>query len=244
MDRMIYTAMSGAKATMARQDALANNLANANTPGFRADLSAFRAVPVRGEGMTTRVHAVDATAGFSALAGPVNTTGRALDIAVQGPGWFAVQALDGNEAYTRSGGLELSADGTLQTRNGLAVQGDGGPIVVPQGAAVAIGSDGTVSARVGNTPAVNVGRIKLVNPPAAELRKGADGLMRTANGEPADADPAVAVAQGALEGSNVNAVEAMVGMIAAARQFEMQMKMLQNADNNEQRASKLLTTNG
>ncbi|MEY4862720.1 MAG: flagellar basal body rod protein FlgF [Pseudomonadota bacterium] len=244
MDRMIYTAMSGAKATMARQDALANNLANANTPGFRADLSAFRAVPVRGEGMTTRVHAVDATAGFSAMAGPVNTTGRALDIAIQGPGWFAVQGLDGNEAYTRSGGLELSAEGTLQTRNGLAVLGDGGPIVVPQGADVSIGSDGTVSARVGNAPVVNVGTIKLINPPVGDLRKGADGLMRTALGEPADADPTVIVAQGALEGSNVNAVEAMVGMIAAARQFEMQMKMLQNADNNEQRASKLLSTNG
>ncbi|MFN5512423.1 MAG: flagellar basal-body rod protein FlgF [Burkholderiales bacterium] len=241
MDRMIYTAMSGAKATMARQDALANNLANANTPGFRADLSAFRAVPVRGDGLATRVHSVDATAGFSAAAGPVNTTGRSLDIAIQGPGWFAVQGLDGNEAYTRSGGLELSADGTLQTRNGLAVLGDGGPIVVPQGAEVSIGSDGSVSARVGNTPSVNVGVIKLVNPPVGELRKSADGLVRTANGDPADADPEVRVTQGALEGSNVNAVEAMVGMIAAARQFEMQMKMLQNADNNEQRASKLLS---
>ena len=244
MDRMIYTAMSGAKATMARQDALANNLANANTPGFRADLSAFRAVPVRGDGLATRVHSVDATAGFSAAAGPVSTTGRSLDIAIQGPGWFAVQALDGNEAYTRSGGLELSADGTLQTRNGLAVLGDGGPIVIPQGAEVSIGSDGTVSARTGNGAAVNVGTIKRVNPPEAELRKGADGLVRLVSGDPADLDPEVRVAQGALEGSNVNAVEAMVGMIAAARQFEMQMKMLQNADNNEQRASKLLSSNG
>lgn len=244
MDRMIYTAMSGAKASMARQDALANNLANANTPGFRADLSAFRAVPVLGDGLATRVHSVDATAGFSAQEGPINTTGRSLDIAIQGPGWFAVQGLDGKEAYTRSGGLELSADGTLQTRNGLPVLGDGGPIVVPQGAEVSIGSDGTVSARVGNTPSVNVGAIKLVNPPVGELSKAGDGLVRTTNGEPADADPAVRVAQGALEGSNVNAVEAMVGMIASARQFEMQMKMLQNADDNEQRASKLLSTNG
>lgn len=244
MDRMIYTAMSGAKATMARQDALANNLANANTPGFRADLSAFRAVPVRGDGLATRVHAVDATAGFSAAAGPLGATGRSLDIAIQGPGWFAVQGLDGNEAYTRAGGLELSADGTLQTRNGLAVLGDGGPIVIPQGADVSIGSDGTVSARIGQAVAVNVGAIKRVNPPENELRKGPDGLIRLASGEPADADPEVRMVQGALEGSNVNAVEAMVGMIAAARQFEMQMKMLQNAETNEQRASKLLSSNG
>ena len=244
MDRLIYTAMSGAKATMTRQDALANNLANANTTGFRADLSAYRAVPVQGQGAATRVHALEATAGFDAAEGPITQTGRPLDIALRGPGWFTVQGLDGNEAYTRAGGLELSADGTLQTRNGLTVLGDGGPIVVPADATVSIGSDGTVTARQGISPPTPVGRIKLVNPPAAELRKGADGLMRTALGEPAPEDPNVRVADGALEGSNVNPVESMVGLIAVARQFEMQMKMLQTAESNEQRASKLLAPNG
>ena len=244
MDRVIYTAMSGAKSTLSRQDALANNLANASTTGFRADLSAFRAVPVRGDGAPTRVHSIEATAGFDAAEGPVMQTGRALDIALRGPGWFAVQALDGNEAYTRAGALELSAEGTLQTVSGLAVMGDGGPIVVPQGSTVTIGSDGTVTAKQGTTPPTPVGRIKLVNPPPGELRKGGDGLMRTAGGEPVPEDPAVRIADGALEGSNVNAVESMVGLIAAARQFEMQMKMLQTAEGNEQRASKLLAPNG
>lgn len=244
MDRMIYTAMSGAKATMTRQDALAHNLANANTAGFRADLSAFRAVPVRGEGATTRVHAMEATAGFDAADGPITQTGRSMDIAVRGAGWIAVQGLDGNEAYTRAGSLDLSADGTLQTRGGLAVIGDGGPIVVPQGAEVAIGTDGTVSAKVGNTPPVQLGQIKLVNPAMGDLRKGADGLMRMAGGDDAPADPTVRVADGAVEGSNVNPVDSMVGLIAAARQFEMQMKMLQTAESNEQRASKLLSNNG
>ena len=244
MDRVIYTAMSGAKATMTRQDALANNLANASTPGFRADLSAFRAVPVRGDGVATRVHALEATAGFDGTEGPVTTTGRKLDVAVRGPGWIAVQGLDGNERYTRAGSMELSADGTLQTRAGLTVIGDGGPIVVPQGAEVTIGSDGTVSAQVGATPPVNVGRLKLVNPPFADLRMGADGLMRMADGQDAPADPLVRVADGAVEGSNVNPVESMVGMIAAARQFEMQMKMLQTVESNEQRAAKLLAPNG
>jgi flagellar basal-body rod protein FlgF len=244
MDRVIYTAMSGAKATMTRQDALANNLANASTPGFRADLSAFRAVPVRGDGMATRVHALEATAGFDGSEGPVIATGRKLDVAIRGPGWLAVQALDGNEAYTRAGSMELSAEGTLQTRAGLAVIGDAGPIVVPQGASVSIGSDGTVSAQVGATPPVGVGRLKLVNPPAAELRKGVDGLMRSANGDDVPADPLVQVADGAVEGSNVNPVESMVGMIAAARQFEMQLKMLQTVETNEQRAAKLLSPNG
>ena len=241
MDRLIYTAMSGAKATLTRQDALSNNLANASTQGFRADLSAFRAVPVQGQGAPTRVHSLEATAGFDAAQGPIQQTGRKLDIAVRGDGWIAVQALDGAEAYTRAGSMELSADGTLQARGGLAVMGDGGPIVVPQGAEVSVGSDGTVTAQVGTTPPTNVGRIKLVNPPAAELRKGPDGLMRTADGDPAPADAAVRVADGVVEGSNVNPIESMIGLIASARQFEMQMKMLQTAESNEQRASKLLS---
>ena len=244
MDRVIYTAMSGAKATMTRQDAIANNLANASTDGFRADLSAFRAVPIQGQGAPTRVHALEATAGFDAAAGPIARTGRPLDIAMRGEGWFAVQGLDGNEAYTRAGGLELSADGTLQTRAGFPVLGDGGPIVVPQGATVSIGADGTVTAKAGTTPPTPVGQIKLVNPPVGELRKGADGLMRFAGGDPAPPDPAVRIVDGALEGSNVNPVESMVGMIAAARQFEMQMKMLQTAEGNEQRAAKLLSPAG
>jgi flagellar basal-body rod protein FlgF len=243
MDRLIYTAMSGAKATLARQDAIANNLANASTGGFRADLSAFRAVPVQGQGAPTRVHALEATAGFDPSEGPVVQTGRALDVAVRGPGWITVQGLDGNEAYTRAGNLQLSADGTLQTPNGLAVLGDGGPIVVPQGATVTIGVDGTVTAKQQGSPPTPVGQIKLVNPPAAELRKGADGLVRTATGDPAPLDPTVRIADGALEGSNVNPVESMVGMIAAARQFETQMKLLQTAESNEQRAARLLAPN-
>ena len=244
MDRLIYTAMSGAKATMTRQDALANNLANATTPGFRADLSAFRAVPVRGDGLTTRVHSLEATAGFDAAQGPVTQTGRTLDIAVKGAGWIAVQGLDGNEAYTRAGSLAVSADGTLQTNSGLAVMGDGGPIVIPQGAEVAIGSDGTVSAKVGTTPPTTMGMIKLVNPGPGELRKGVDGLMRMQGGDPAPASPLVKIVAGAVEGSNVNPVASMVGMIGAARQFEMQMKMMQTVESNEQRAAKLLANNG
>jgi flagellar basal-body rod protein FlgF len=244
MDRVIYTAMSGAKATMARQDALANNLANASTTGFRADLSAFRAVPVRGDGAATRVSSLEATAGFDAAEGPIQQTGRKLDAAIRGPGWFSVQGLDGNEAYTRAGSFQLSADGVLQTQSGLAVLGDGGPIAVPAGAEVTIGSDGSVSAKTGNQAPVNVGQLKLVNPPLAELRKGADGLMRTLEGDPAPADPAVRVVDGAVEGSNVNPVDSMVGLIAAARQFELQMKLLQSAETNEQRASRLLSPNG
>ncbi len=244
MDRLIYTAMSGAKATLQRQDAIAHNLANANTPGFRSDLSAYRAVPVQGEGAATRVVALEASAGFDATPGSVTQTGRTLDVAVRGDGWIAVQGLDGREAYSRAGSFELSADGTLQTRSGLTVLGDGGPIVVPPDSRVDIGQDGTVSAKSGSTPPVVVGQIKLVNPPAGELRKRPDGLVRTLDGEPAPADPNVRVASGALEGSNVNPVGTMIEMIAAARQFEMQMKMLQAVDGNDQRAARLLGPQG
>jgi flagellar basal-body rod protein FlgF len=241
VDRLIYTAMTGAKHLMYRQDALAQNLANANTTGFRADLVALRAVPAQGQEAGTRVFTVETTTGADFAPGPMQATGRPLDVAVQGAGWIAVQALDGNEAYTRAGNLQVSADGTLQLPNGLPVLGDGGPITVPADAALSIAADGTISAKTANSPNVNqVGRIKLVNPEAAELEKGLDGLFRVRGGEPAEADPNVRLAEGTLEGSNVNVVEAMIGMIAAARQFEMQMKMLSTAEQNEQKAGSLI----
>ncbi|MFD0669561.1 flagellar basal-body rod protein FlgF [Ramlibacter sp. MAHUQ-53] len=241
MDRLIYTAASGARALMQRQDGLTHNLANANTPGFRADEVAFRAVPVRGDGASTRVVSLEATAGFDAKAGAVQSTGRDLDVAVKGTGWLAVQTPDGGEAYTRHGGLEVSADGTLVVYNGMPVVGEGGTVNIPPGTKVSIGADGTVTAQAGSGPAQVVGRLKLVNPAPGELRKGADGLMRTTSGDPAEADPAVRVSSGALEGSNVNVVESMVGMIAAARQYEVQMQLLRNAEQNDQHAAQLLS---
>ena len=242
MDRMIYLSMAGAKALMQRQDALTHNLANAGTDGFRADLMTARAVPVRQEGTaTTRVYNVETTTGFDAAPGPARQTGNALDIAVRGSGWLAVIGEDGTEGYTRDGGLMVDDQGMLRTRRGLAVMGDGGPITIPQNAEVAIGSDGNVSAKVGNQPSLPVGQLKLVDPPAAELAKGADGLVRLRSGDPADADPNVRVADGVLEGSNVNVVEAMVSMISISRQFDMQMKILQNADGNDRQASQILS---
>jgi flagellar basal-body rod protein FlgF len=242
MDRLIYTSMSGAKHLMYRQDTLAQNLANANTTGYRADSVALRAVPAQGQEAGTRVFTVETTIGADFSSGPMQSTGRALDVAVQGDGWIAVQGLDGNEAYTRAGNLQIGADGTLQLPNGLPVLGDGGPIVVPPDARISIGSDGTVSSKTMDSPQSNpVGRIKLTNPEGANLVKGLDGLFRTRDGEPAPADEAVRLADGTLEGSNVNVVEAMIGMIATARQFEMQMKLLTSAEQNEQKASTLVS---
>jgi flagellar basal-body rod protein FlgF len=241
MDRLIYTAMSGAKNLLYRQDTLAQNLANASTTGYRADTVGFRAVPTQSQEAGTRVFTLETTTGADLAPGPMVATGRALDVAVQGPGFFAVQATDGTEAYTRAGNLQIGVDGTLQLPNGLQVQGEGGPISIPEGADVTIGGDGTVSAKTPGTRAINtLGRLKLVNPPADQVQKGGDGLFRLKSGDAADSDPTVRIADGTLEGSNVNVVEAMVGMIAAARQFEMQMKMLSGAEQNEQKANSLL----
>ncbi len=247
MDRMIYTALSGAKQTLDQQAAVSNNLANTSTPGFRAQVNMFRAVPVVGQASPTRAFTLASTPGADFKAGPLTYTERPLDVALQGNGWLTVQAPDGTEAYTRAGSLQVSADGQLQTSTGLQVMGDGGPIAVPPGALITIGSDGTITARgPGETSAglAQVGKLRLVNPPPDSIARGDDGLFRLRPGaQPLQVDANIRVISGAIEGSNVNPVEAMVDMIANARRFEMQMKMIQGADTNDQRANQLLSNN-
>ena len=166
MDRMIYTAMTGANAAQYRQQVLANNLANVSTPGFRAELSTFRAVPVRGDGASTRVFALEATPGHSDLPGSIAATGRNLDVAMRGDAWLAVQGLDGTEAYTRAGSLDVSSEGLLVLRNGQQVLGDGGPINVPPNSELSIGNDGTITAKGATGRPTAIGRLKLVTPTA------------------------------------------------------------------------------
>ncbi|MDH5204278.1 MAG: flagellar basal body rod protein FlgF [Hylemonella sp.] len=246
MDRLIYTAMTGATAAAHRQAVLSNNLANVSTNGFRAELSTYRAVPLRGDGASTRVFALEATAGHLDTPGPSMRTGRDLDAMAQDNAWFAVQGLDGTEAYTRNGSFEIGADGTLRTSTGLTVLSDGGaPIDIPPGAQISLGLDGSVSAKVGNQPATLAGRLKLAVPTAEDpLKRGDDGLFRAASGAPLGSDPNARMQVGALEGSNVNAVEAMVGMIQTARQFEVQMRLLQTAESNDRSAGQLLSLQG
>ena len=240
MDRLIYLSMAGAKASMQRQDSLANNLANVSTTGFRAELQAFRAVPVRGDGASTRVYALETTIGHDTRPGPMQTTGRSLDVALQGNAWLAVQGLDGAEAYTRAGALQVNAEGQLVTTSGLPVLGDGGPITLPNNATVEIAGDGSITTSVGSGRPQQAGRLKLVVP-EEPLERGLDGLFRAGDGD-LQAEPTARVQAGALEGSNVSPIETMVAMISAARQFEHQMKMLQDAEQREQGAAKLLGT--
>lgn len=246
MDRIIYTSMTGANAAAHRQAVLSNNLANVSTNGFRAEMSTFRSVPLQGDGATTRVFALEATSGHLNTAGPAKTTGRNLDAMAMGNAWFAVQGLDGLESYTRAGSFDVSATGQLVTPSGLPVLSDGGaPIDIPPGAEVTMGADGTITAKAAGQPPAAVGRLKLATPTQDDpLKRGDDGLFRPASGNPMPNDATARMLSGTVEGSNVNAVECMVGMIAASRQFEQQMRLLQTAETNDKTAAQLLSMNG
>lgn len=241
MDRMLYLAMNGAKHLLLQQASTAHNLANVSTPGFRAELNAFRALPVVGGGMPTRTFVVDSTTGSDFTPGAMQYTGRALDVAVRDKGFFAVQTPTG-EAYTRSGGFDIDANGLLKTRNGLVVMGEGGPITVPTDGQIIVAEDGTISSMPnGETKgATEIGKLKLVNPPEKDLVRGADGLFRQSNNQPAAADPQVQIFAGTLEASNVNPTEALVAMISNARQYETQIKLIQTAQQNSQQAAQIL----
>ncbi|MHB0991223.1 MAG: flagellar basal-body rod protein FlgF [Burkholderiales bacterium] len=245
MDSMIYTAMTGAKHILEMQANTSNNLANLNTGGFRAQIDTFRAVPVLGDGLPTRAFVADSTVGSDFTPGPMEQTGNNLDVAVQGSGWLAIDLGNGTQGYTRNGSLKINENGLLQTQNGDNVMGvDDGPITIPPDEQVAIAQDGTVSSipRTGVLTSVNIlGQIKLVNPPGATLVRGDDGFFRTRDGKPAPVDPNVAIASGMIEGSNVSAVSAMVDMISLGRQFEIQMKLLTNAQSNDTKASQIMT---
>ncbi|MFY0989074.1 flagellar basal body rod protein FlgF [Halomonas sp. C05BenzN] len=252
MDRILYTAMSGAKQSMDQQSVVSHNLANASTAGFRAQLHAMRAVPVQGEAaLPTRASVAATTPGTDFSPGPMTTTGRELDVAIEGNGWIAVQAPDGGEAYTRRGDLQVDGDGLLMIA-GRPVIGEGGPIIVPLGSQLSVGADGTLSAigeGQGPEALVDVGRIKLVDPEAQPFRRGDDGLFRPLPGEEGEAvalaaDDNVRLVSGTLEGSNVSAIETMVSMIDVARRYEMQMKVISTADENAQRANNLLSIQG
>jgi len=246
MDRMIYIAMAGAREVTRQQAALSHNLANASTHGFRQELNVFRALPVVGEGAKTRAFVQETTPRTDFTQGVLQQTGRSLDVALRGPGWIAVQGADGQEAYTRMGHLQGGPNGILQTANGFNVLGDGGSITVPPNQDVAIGKDGTISSipvgRDLNAVAI-VGRIKLVDPPEADLVRGDDGLFRHKSGLLAEAKASVTLVAGALESSNVNPAEALVNMVSLSRQFDTQMRMLRVAQENEGSANKVLSAN-
>ena len=243
MDEMIYVAMTGAKQTEYAQTINSNNLANVNTTGFRADLHAFSSIPVDGPGVETRVNAVVESYGTDFTQAPIANTGRALDFAIRGDGFIAVQAPDGSEAYTRRGDLRENPGGLLTTGAGHLVMGDGGPVALPPYARMMIGGDGTISIQAidqGPETQSIVDRIKLVNPDISRLQKGEDGLFRLPDGEAAPADSNVKITSGSLEQSNVNVAKTLVNMIELARQYEMQVNVIKTSQENADTASQIM----
>lgn len=240
---MLYVAMTGASQNALAQRAHANNLANLSTSGFQRDFAQARSMQVFGDTHPARVYAMSERPGTDFTAGPLQETGNDLDVAIDGEGWIAVQAPDGGEAYVRTGSLQVDALGMLRTGDGLPVLGNGGPIAVPPEQKIEIGSDGTISIRAageGPNLIIAVDRMKLVRPDPAQLQKGTDGMIRTKDGQAVEADGAVRMVSGFLEGSNVNAVEEMTSMLALSRQFELHIKMMRTAEDDAAAMARVL----
>ena len=230
--QLFYLAMSGLDATMNRVAAAANNLANRGTTGFKAQTPVFQALPLYGQGEPDRVMVAAAEEGADFRSGPIQPTGRSLDVAVNGAGWIVVQAPDGQPALTRNGSLSISSTGMLQDSAGHPVLGDGfGPIVLPPLQSVTVGADGTISgALAGQSPdqVAALNRLMLTNPPTAAVRRRADGLFQSTTG-PLAPDASVHLQVGALEDSNADTVATMMNMIETSRTFQMQTEMMRMA---------------
>lgn len=249
MDHAIYTAMGAANAALDRQAITSNNLANVSTAGFRAQLAAFRAIPVNGPSFATRTLVTESTPYHDDSMGVVNQTGRNLDVALPQDGWLAVSLPDGSEAYTRAGNIDVNSDGLLNVR-GLPLMGDGGQITAPPKAELTIAADGTITARgAGDQPKAlsQIGKLKMVNAKIQDLTRGDDGLFHIAPDSPngglmqLPADPVLRLTPGALESSNSNPAQSIVDMIASARDFDMNMKVISSVDDNDKKANQLLS---
>jgi flagellar basal-body rod protein FlgF len=243
MDKALYIAMTGAKQNMFAQRAHSNNLANVNTAGFKEDFAQARSMPVYGEHHPTRAYSMTERPGTRFEQGPLQETGNNLDIALKGEGWIAVQAPSGEEAYTRAGNLQVDVNGVLRTGAGMPVLGEGGPIALPPASSIEIGQDGTISILPlgAGVALAQVDRIRLVNPDPKDLEKGEDGLIRLKDGAPAaQVDDNVQVASGFVEGSNVNSIASLTEILSLSRQYELQVKLMSQADQNSEASARLL----
>lgn len=244
MDKALFLAMTGAKHNMRAQTAHSNNLANVNTTGFKADMVQARSMGVYyGDTFPTRAYALteNPTSDFSA--GPMQETGRELDVAINGHGFFAVQLPNGDEVLTRDGGFQIDAEGVLRNREGLAVMGNGGPITIPPQEKIEIGLDGSISivnAGEGPQTPAQLDRLKLVNPEIDNLEKTEQGYFVTRDGSQPAVDATVTVTSGFLEASNVNAISEFTEVLSLARQYELQIKMMSTVQDDSEASMRLL----
>ncbi|NDD11712.1 MAG: flagellar basal body rod protein FlgF [Betaproteobacteria bacterium] len=243
MDRLVFAAMTGARSALGQLAVTANNLANASTPGFREQVAAFRAVPMGGDGANTRAFALDTTPGSNFQAGAFESTGNPFDVAIQGDGFFVVRRPDGSEALTRAGNFKTNVAGELVSSGGLPVLGTAGLIVIPPNSSPPqIGDDGTVVVFDGTTPQPQIlGKLRLVKPDSRTLSRAGDGLFEVAGGQELSSDPSISAKQGFVEGSNVSVAAAMVALVGQQRLFDMNIKMIQNADANARSANGIMT---
>ncbi len=240
MEKVIFTAMSGARHALMAQQIHANNLANVATTGFRADYERVAAHLLQGDGFDSRVMAQELVPGTDFSPGALVNTGRGLDVGIRGEGFLTVQTADGQEAYTRAGDLTVAADGSL-TLHGQPVLGEGGPLVLPDYQALDIGLDGTVTVTPpGGGALLEAGRLKLVNPEPGSLMKGTDGLFRLTDGSQAEQDESVVLNSGMLEDANVNPVDEMIQSLQMTRNFELQVKLMQAADEQAKQGNDLV----
>jgi flagellar basal-body rod protein FlgF len=245
MDRMLYIAMSGAKEVMLSQANNSNNLANANTDGFKQDFNVFRAQHVQGPGLESRAYSLDERPATDYTAGSIKVTGRDLDVVTKHDGFMAIQTPKGDEALVRTASMQVLENGNLVDVKGNPVLNEGGtPINIPPSKTIAIGDDGTISVVPADSPSnqlVVLDRFKLVKPNVADLEKGLDGFTRLKEGAAPLLQAPVSVISGALESSNVNTAEALVNMIELSRKYEMQIKMMSTTKNHAQKSDSLLS---
>ncbi len=247
MDHLLYIAMNGASNALHAQQTNANNLANVNTVGFKAEMDHFNSQPVYGPGYASRAYASDERSGVDYKQGAVMTTGRDLDVMINSDGYFAVQAPDGSTAYSRRGDLHIDSSGLVLNGANQIMMGEGGPVTLPDFETLVIGRDGTISIRAAGQAAntlVAVDRLMLVNPSKQNIERGEDGLFRTKDGVDATADANVSLTSGALEASNVNTVDAMVNMMEQARFYETQVKLMNVANENDASSARLMRLSG
>ncbi|MES2271068.1 MAG: flagellar basal-body rod protein FlgF [Pseudomonadota bacterium] len=232
MDRLVHTSLTAMRGAMARQTAIANNLANANTVGFRGEIANASTQYIDGQTFKTRAQQAEQVVAADMNQGAVTATGNPLDVAMNGDSWLAVQASDGSEAYTRRGDLKLNESGLLTTGDGNPVIGEGGPITLPAADSITIAKDGSIwivpQGGEASQPQ-RVDALKLASTQGMSVKKGLDGLFRETNGGILPQDALGSVTSGSVEGSNVNATQALVQMIEASRAWETQIKMITTA---------------
>ncbi len=242
MDSLLFTATSGASRVLQAQHVRSNNLSNAETAGFRADMEQVKSTALQGAGFDGRTLVTSNSAATRFDSGDVIKTGRPLDVAVMGEGFLTVETPDGGEAYTRAGNIAVDNFGALSI-NGFPVVGDGGAMILPDYQQVEISERGQVSVvPPGGGAELVVGALKLVNPPQGQLQKGSDSLLHGVDDAQFAADPTVQLAQGHIEGSNVSAIDELLNVMSLTRNFEMQVRMMKTAETIAQAGNKLMAS--